>query len=216
MIGVVVVLNASHELMKDFNKSTVFRLIKNHHPISRAEIAKRSGLNKATVSTLVAQLIESQFVYEIGTGDSSGGRKPVLLYYNQAAAHTISIDIGVNRIIGVATDLSGKILQQEILLFTDRSFEHVLAEAKKLIASLIELAPTSPYGICGIAIGVPGIVQSNGKVLLAPNLGWSNVDIKTPLEQTFQLPVLVENEANAGAYGEKLYGAGSTMIMLLM
>lgn len=209
MIGVVVVLNASHELMKDFNKSTVFRLIKSHHPISRAEIAKRSGLNKATVSTLVAQLIESEFVYEIGTGNSSGGRKPVLLYYNQAAAYTISIDIGVNRIIGVVTDLSGKILQQEILLFTDRSFDHVLDEAKKLIASLIERAPKSPYGICGIAIGVPGIVQSNGNVLLAPNLGWSNVDIKTPLEQTFQLPILVENEANAGAYGEKLYGAGS-------
>ncbi|WP_245628162.1 ROK family transcriptional regulator [Shouchella shacheensis] len=197
-----------HELMKDFNKSTVFRLIKTHHPISRAEIAKKSGLNKATVSTLVSQLIDAQFVYEIGTGHSSGGRKPVLLYYNQAASYAVSIDIGVNSLIGVLTDLSGKILFQESTQLTSRAFKNVLTETESLIHTLIKKAPASPYGICGIAIGVPGIIESDGKILLAPNLGWEDVDLKTPLEQTFQIPVVVENEANAGAYGEKLYGAG--------
>ncbi|WP_062748342.1 ROK family transcriptional regulator [Shouchella tritolerans] len=201
-------ITIDHETMKDMNKSTVFRLIQRHAPISRADIAKRSGLNKATVSALVAQLIENQFVYEIGTGDSSGGRKPVLLYCNDHASHAISVDIGVNGLLGIITDLSGKTIAKREMALTSKQFNIVLANTEAIIEQLMQEAPPAPYGICGITASVPGIVDSKGNILLAPNLGWENVDIKTALEDKFKLPVVVINEANAGALGEKQYGVG--------
>jgi predicted NBD/HSP70 family sugar kinase len=77
-----------------------------------------------------------------------------------------------------------------------------------MIRHLLNSAPESPYGVIGIGIGVPGIVNKEGDILLAPNLGWKNMNLKSELETEFKLPVIVENEANAGAYGEKQFGAG--------
>src|SRR5690625_3925342 len=69
-------------------------------------------------------------------------------------------------------------------------------------------APPSPYGIIGIGIGVPGIVNNDGEIVLAPNLDWKNVDLKITLQEKYNLPVIIDNEANAGAYGEKRFGVG--------
>src|SRR5690606_7661985 len=63
-------------------------------------------------------------------------------------------------------------------------------------------------GIVGIGIGVPGLIDKDSSVLLAPNLGWKNSSIRKEIEATFRIPVIVENEANAGAYGEKVFGLG--------
>ena len=69
----------------------------------------------------------------------------------------------------------------------------------------------SKYGIVGIGFGVPGIIDKAGTVLLAPNLGWKNLSFKEKITDEFNLPVIIENEANAGAYGEKQFGAGQNL-----
>lgn len=176
--------------------------------MSRAEIAQRLGLNKATVSSLVNELIDESLIYESGPGESSGGRRPVMLLFNERAGYSIGVDIGVNYILGVVTDLVGTVVFEKNRKIHNLSFDELISNVKEIINLLIENTPSSRYGVIGIGIGVPGIVDTNGKVLLAPNLKWKDVDLLHILEQEFDYPILIENEANAGAYGEKKFGAG--------
>lgn len=202
-------------LVKKINKSIVLNIIQKKCPLSRVQISELTGLNKATVSTLVNELIDGNLVYEIGPGQSSGGRRPVMLFFNKNAGYSIGVDLGVNYILAVLTDLQGNIVQEKKTPLFSQSVNDVLPKLKQLIQSLIDETPESPYGIVGIGIGVPGITDSDGKILFAPNLKWHNVNIKEDLEREFELPVTVDNEANAGSYGEKRYGAGKDVSNLI-
>lgn len=177
-------------------------------PLSRADIAQVTGLNKATVSSLVNELLEEDLIYESGPGESSGGRRPVILHFKKAAGYSIGIDIGVNYILSVLTDLKGTIIIEKNQTIHDSTFSVVKDLVKTIIRTLLHEMPQSRYGIVGIGIGVAGMVDKDGSVLLAPNLGWKHVALKPEIEAEFKLPVIIENEANAGAYGEKQFGAG--------
>jgi len=198
----------NQQLVKKENKAIVLNLIMQNSPISRADAAQMSGLNKGTVSSLVSELLEEQLIYESGPGESSGGRRPVLLLFNQKAGYSIGIDLGVNYIFGVLTDLQGEIVVEKSVVNNNPEYSNTLEQVNKVINALIKAAPPSPYGVVGIGIGAPGVVNKEGVILLAPNLGWKNVSLKKDIESTFNIPVIVENEANAGAYGEKRYGVG--------
>lgn len=195
-------------LVKKINKSIVLEFLQKHSPISRASVAKETGLTKATVSTLVAELIDENLLYEIGTGESSGGRKPVMLLFRQDAGYAVGVDLGVNYIHTVLTDLKGQIVREKWKALKASTSEAVIKELSGCIRNIMKEAPPSPYGIVGIGIGVPGITDDKGTVLFAPNLDWRNVPLQNILEEEFRLPVTIDNEANAGAVGEKEFGAG--------
>ncbi|KRF30509.1 ROK family transcriptional regulator [Paenibacillus sp. Soil787] len=195
-------------LVKKINKSIVLHHIRTNSPISRARIAEITGLTKATVSSLVNELIESSVVEEIGVGESSGGRKPMMLLFNGTAGYAIGVDLGVTDILAVLTDLSGKIIREVRVQHDNASVEKVVELLTTTIRGMIESAPESVYGIIGIGIGVPGICDESGNLLFAPNLGWENVPLQQQIEETFNIPVVIDNEANAGAVGEKQFGAG--------
>lgn len=201
-------LTGNQQLVKQINKTLVLETILHEAPISRADISQKVGLNKGTVSSLVNELLEDQLIYESGPGQSSGGRRPVILLFNDKAGFSIGIDLGVNYILGVLTDLRGNIIVEVNKKLTVRSYEVVIEILQSVISDLINAAPQSHYGIVGIGIGVPGLVNNHGEVLVAPNLGWKNINLREEIENCFDIPVVIENEANAGAYGEKLYGAG--------
>lgn len=198
----------NQQLVKRINKRIVLRTIVENEPVSRAEIAALTGLNKGTVSSLAQELIDEQFIYESGPGKSSGGRRPVMLHFNERAGFFIGIDLGVHYILGMLTDLKGNIVAKINKNFTVRSYNEVRKFLLSIISELLDAAPESPYGVSGIGIAVPGLVNKSGEILIAPNLGWKNVHLKKDLESRFQIPVIMENEANAGAYGEKLFGTG--------
>lgn len=198
----------NQQIVKKKNKEIVLRTIITNAPISRADIAQHSGLNKATVSSLVNELIEEEFIYESGPGESSGGRRPVMLLFNKKAGYSIGLDIGVNYILGIVTDLEGNVVYEKHKSIHNLSFDEIIHLTIETIKNLIEHTPQSRYGVIGIGIGVPGIVDKSGKVLLAPNLKWKNVDLLDIIYREFDYPIIVENEANAGAYGEIRFGAG--------
>ncbi|WP_053363078.1 ROK family protein [Bacillus sp. FJAT-27251] len=195
-------------LVKQINKSIVFETIKEKAPISRAQISKETSLNKATVSTMVSELLEDSFIYEIGEGQSSGGRKPILLYFNNHAGYSIGIDLGVNYLLGILTDLKGNIIEEMRVDLLETELSYVTDQLFTVIQTLIDKAPESPYGIIGIGIGVPGLVNQKTIITFAPNLKWKHIDLKEIVGEKFQLPVQIENEANAGALGERVYGSG--------
>ena len=195
-------------LVKEINKSIVLDYIRHQSPISRARIAELAGLTKATVSSLVNELIGSRLVQEIGAGASSGGRKPMMLLFNGTAGYSIGVDLGVDYILVVLTDLSGRIVFERRHAHTNTSVERVIDALKAAIREAADQAPASAYGIIGIGIGIPGISDGQGRVLFAPNLGWENVPLGPAIEEAFGVPVVIDNEANAGAVGELQFGTG--------
>lgn len=205
----------NQQLVKVNNKQKILQAIQTHAPISRADIAQMLELTKGTVSSLVNELLEAKITYESGPGESSGGRRPVLLLFNEKAGYSIGIDLGVNYILGVLTDLNGEIIHEQKQTIHQTDYPYVLNKLRQTIQELIASAPDSPYGVVGIGIGVPGIVDNEGIILLAPNLGWKNIDLQQDLAQEFNLPITIENEANAGANGEKQFGAGQAFDHLI-
>lgn len=200
-------------LIKKINKAIVLECVLKQAPLSRAQISERTGLNKATVSNLVQELIAADLVKEIGTGESSGGRKPVMLLFNNKAGYAVGIDLGVHYVHGILTDLEGSVVAHKELQCPER--KDVLAQLYDCIDSLIRSAPVCPYGIVGIGIGVPGIVDSEGTILFAPNLEWNEVPLRKLVSERFHVPVTIDNEANAGALGERQYGAGRDIANLV-
>ncbi|WP_256975475.1 ROK family transcriptional regulator [Paenibacillus sp. MY03] len=190
------------------NTSIVLDAVLKHAPLSRAGISERTGLNKATVSSLVLDLIDAHLVYEIGPGESSGGRKPVMLLFNEKAGYAVGIDLGVNYIRGILTDLAGGVIADTHIELGRANQELPLEQLTGCIDGLIKQAPDSPYGIVGIGVGVPGIVDDQGVILFAPNMKLKQVALKGMLESRYSLSVTIDNEANAGAQGEQTYGAG--------
>ncbi|RKP48817.1 ROK family transcriptional regulator [Cohnella endophytica] len=204
-------------LIKRINTAIVLESILRNAPLSRAQISEQSGLNKATVSSLVQDLIDGSLVREIGTGQSSGGRKPVMLDFVSSSGYAIGIDLGVNYIRGVLADLRGNVVAERTssLRLGDAGGEAGVSIAVDqlcgCIESLMTEAPASAYGIVGIGVGVPGLVDDGGTLLLAPNLKWRDVPLQRILTDKFSLPVTIDNEANMGALGEQKYGAGRSI-----
>lgn len=198
----------NQQVVKKNNKALVLQLIMEKEPISRADIAQISGLNKTTVSSLVNELLEEELIYESGPGESSGGRRPVILHFNKVAGYAIGIDIGVNYVLCILTDLKGNILIEKNQVLNRTPYSSIISSVQQMVNSLMEEMPNSRYGVVGIGVGVPGIVNKEGSILLAPNLGWTNIQLKEDLENLFHVPVIIENEANAGAVGEQQFGAG--------
>lgn len=194
-------------VVKQENKTLVLTTIMNHTPISRANVAKITGLNKGTVSSLVSELIDEELVKETGPGKSSGGRRPVMLLFNGEAGYSVSIELGVGYILGVVSNLKGEIISEKNIPLKITHFQTVFPIMINLIKELMKEVPKCRYGVIGIGVGVPAVVSQQGRILLAPNLNWKNIELKKELAAIFDLPVAVENEANAGAYGEMRYGS---------
>lgn len=197
-------------LVKRINKALVLNTIRKKDVIFRAEIAKKTGLNRSTVSALVDELLADGLILETGTGVSQGGRKPVILSINKDFGSVIGIDLGVNYILSVLTNFAGDILwEKRLIVPTNVPQQQRLDDLYSLIEETLRHAPPTVRGIIGIGVGVPGIVNyQEGLILLAPNLRWKNVHLRTMIEERFHIPVCIDNEANAGAIGEKWFGMG--------
>lgn len=198
-------------LIKRINTAIVLEFILRSAPLSRAQISERSGLNKATVSSLVQDLIDDSLVKEIGWGESSGGRKPVMLEFVATSGYAIGVDLGVNYIRGVLTDLLGGVIAERTSSLHRIGLDEAIEQLCVCIEELKNEAPPSPYGIVGIGVGVPGLVDDNGAILFAPNLKWRDVPLQRLLTERFSIPVTIDNEANMGALGEQKYGVGRSI-----
>ncbi|AVM24088.1 ROK family transcriptional regulator [Bacillus pumilus] len=198
---------ADQNFVKKINQKLLLKEILQHAPISRAKLSERTGLNKSTVSSQVSTLMKEHLVYEIGQGESSGGRRPVLLMFNKRAGCSIGIDVGVDYVNGILTDLEGSILHEEQMKLPSSSPDVTIRILTELIQKLMAKIPSSPYGLIGIGLCIHGLVNADEQIVFTPHSKWKNVDLKTTLQDAFQVPIFIENEANAGAYGEKIFGA---------
>ncbi|MFJ9204146.1 ROK family protein [Bacillus velezensis] len=198
---------ADQAFVKKVNQKLLLNEILKNSPISRAKLSEMTGLNKSTVSSQVNTLMKENLVFEIGQGQSSGGRRPVMLVFNKKAGYSVGIDVGVDYINGILTDLEGTIVLDQHHHLECNSPEIMKDILIDMIHHFIANMPQSPYGLIGIGICVPGLIDKNQKIVFAPNSNWRDIDLKSFIQKKFNVPVFIENEANAGAYGEKVFGA---------
>jgi predicted NBD/HSP70 family sugar kinase len=191
--------------VRDINQTVFLHLIRERQPISRADIAKFTGLRAGTVSSIVNRLIKNNLVYEGTEGPSSGGRPPKNLYINAESFYVLAVDIGVLDTVYAVSDFSGRILSKHSIL-TEGSGEEFLAKLGGEIQALI----TSQYARAkfgSVGVSVPGLIdRETGTIKVSPNLEWENLPIQAILEKRLGLPVFVENDANAAAFSELWYG----------
>ncbi len=196
-------ITGSKELIRDINSTLVLETIINSKPISRAAISKKLGLTKATISTIVQDLINKDLVIEIGSDDTDLGRKPILLSFNKKAGYVISIDIGVETISALLTDLVGEDCSLKQIK-TPKANENIVYVLSHLIESMKPADSVTTYGLTGISLGIHGVVYQN-KVSFTPYYDLTGIDLAGELEQHFHTPVFLENEANLSVLGEKTF-----------
>lgn len=203
-------MTGSFQWMKSLNRSIVLNKIREDGPISRADIAKRTSLTPPTVTHLVNELIAERFVVESEVGASSGGRKPILLTINASAYSCIGIDVGVNSIKSVITDLNANLIHQDKQpMPASLDADTLMQLLEHTVNQLLEDSNVPKTSVLGIGVAMHGLVNpEDGISLFAPNMGLRQVPIGPNLEQKTGLPVYVENDAAAMALGELWFGGG--------
>ncbi len=184
------------------NTSLILQTIMEHGAISRADLAKQLHFSKATISTIVQNLMDRNLIREIGSRSTDVGRKPILLEFYADSGSVLSIDLQTEVAEVLLTDLSGR--QQAFFSCPHHpSREQLLSYLTSLIQKMFEAAPPSPYGIIGATIAIHGVVY-NGRLLFTPYYPYENFDF-SPLEEKFHIPIYVENEANLAVMGEHAF-----------
>jgi glucokinase-like ROK family protein len=198
-------------LVREVNRTILLNLLRTHSPQSRADLAGATGLNKATVSSLVADLIDSGLVREIGQASSAGGRPAMLLELNPDAGCLIGVELGVWFIKIILTDFRAAILwRSEAPLNPAEEPDSALTKLIELVREAADLADQSGRKVFGLGVGVHGLVDiQSGTLMFGPNLGWRNVPIRARLEEAFSFPIFVDNDAKASSIGEHYFGVAA-------
>lgn len=201
---------ASHQALRDFNELLVLNAIREVQPISRVDIAERTGLEGSTVSKIVGRLLASEFVYEDGVGPASrlGGRKKRFLHLNPDRAYAVGIDVGPRETAIALSDFSGRILRSTAI-DNKRSPQEALAEVARAVRKILRHAPDRSR-VRGIGVSLIGLVDPvTGRVLAGENLGWGeDVPVGALLKKALKtdLPIYFENDARLSALAELWFG----------
>ncbi len=190
--------------LRKYNRRLLVGLLRTEGPLSRSELARRTGLSPSVLTRRVQNLLREGVVLEAGKSPSNGGRRPTLLSFNPDYAGTIGIKIERSRLLAARVDLTGRILARcETDLEDPSSALRAVAEMEKTVDRL------ATGRILGVGVSVSGCMDAQRRTdLYSPILGWRNIPLATLLEAALHLPVQVENDVNALALAERTHGAG--------
>jgi N-acetylglucosamine repressor len=192
---------ATRSTPREINQNIVLNLVREHQPISRAELSRLMKVGRGTVTTLVNELVENGSLCEGEPSSAPRGRPPTMLYVRTRDRLVVAIDVRFNRTHLLLTDFSGNQVTQE-------SFETVAdpEELADLMAVRVRklLRTHRALGDCeGIGLVVPGMVdRRDGRILNSPSLGWRNVPIREMLSSRVGLRVFLENAPIACALSQ--------------
>jgi len=202
-------VGAQPHLLKMMNQSAVLEVVRRSGPISRADVARVTGLSRPTVSQVISGLLAVDLIREVGAGESAVGRKPMLLTFNPDAAFVVGVDLGTTKMLLGFANLEGRILaEQQVPTPVQNGPEGIAAALVTNLARLINLPGIGPARVCGIGVGVSGAVDmESGMVMEASGLGVRDWPLRRMLEERFGLPVFVDNDVNVMLRGEQWKGA---------
>ncbi len=206
---------ANKKLIKKINSTAILNVIKKNGPISRAEIAKILSLNPATISSNVNDLIEFRLIEEVGSGTSSGGRKPILLKINSEDNFIIGVNTQLTHVDVAIVNMDGKIEKKNSygykFINNKLDCDSVLDIMIEAIEDIISSSNLDISKFIGIGLGIHGLVDSKeGLSIFAPAFEWHNIPIKSILENKFNIKVIIDNDVRVMALGHKWFGEATT------
>jgi len=197
----------------------VLKVIRTHGPISRSGIVEASGLSMAAVVEICEELMERGLVREAGVGVSTGGRPPVLLELVPRAYSAVGLEVGPRRLTAVVTDLNAGILVRSAAPSgMERGPEELWRRVRSVLEKVLGEAEGLKSGkVAGIGLALPAPVFSSDAAGFSPPSypGWGRFEIVEKVRQEYGLPVVADNDANASALGEHLFGAGRGVRQML-
>ena len=184
----------------------LFQLLRDGKARTRAELALTTGLARSTVASRIDALISSGLVSPAGEASSSGGRPPSRFAFNPAARSVLAVDVGATHVIVAVTDLGGNVLSerrlaQDVAAGPETVLDTVAAEGLAVLAE----AGRSLGDLAGVGIGLPGPVEhASGRPVKPPIMpGWDGFDVVRYVQRSLPVPVLVDNDVNIMALGER-------------
>jgi predicted NBD/HSP70 family sugar kinase len=194
---------ATSETARQINRRITLNFLRRHQPMSRADLARQSGLQRSTVSAIIDQLIDEGWVTEGAVGRAPRGRRPRFLHLNAERAGIIGVELRPETTtVGLAGIDARFVAQTSWPTPGDPA-----AFVTELARATATLRAAHPRISCeGLGLSLPGRVDRMGRLVFAPNLGWGEVDLKQMLETAIGLPVSLENAANACALAELWFG----------
>jgi glucokinase-like ROK family protein len=198
--------------MREANNTLVLRVIRQQGPLARVAIARRTGLSRTTVSSIVDGLLAEGVAREGGmlSAAPNGGRRPTLVHFNESAGVILGVDFGRTHYTLLATDLHAHVIARksgpcDTSLGPDVLLPRLISEIRQLVSE----SDLDWDRVVGVGVGIPGPVDATLNVLVTPPrmAGWDRVDVTGILSKALGTPVLLNNDANLGALAEGRYGA---------
>ena len=184
------------------NRRIALSFIRREAPLSRADLARSSGLQPSTVSAIIDELIKEGWVTE-GMGRAPRGRRPRLLHLNVERAGIIAVDLRPETTTVGLAGMDARFVDQT----SWRTPQDPQAWLQALTRSVRGFRTAHPRILCeGVGVSLPGRADAEGRLIFAPNLRWGPVNLRALIEQKLELPVAVENAANACALAELWFG----------
>ena len=207
-------LTGDQSLLREINRMSLVRAIQREAGLSRADLAKATGLTKSTVSLLTQNLIDEGWLVEADIHATGGmGRRPTPLFLNDDRLAMIGVDLSVEHLCALTVSLSGRRIDRHFEPLSLREPAPVIARLAQMTLHLVQEAQSQGWHLLGIGVGVPGAVSGQeGLIKLAPNLAWRDLPFQSLFEKALaalgvvDLPVLVRNDYDAAALGEHQFG----------
>ncbi|WP_267593463.1 ROK family transcriptional regulator [Carbonactinospora thermoautotrophica] len=202
----------SQSSLREANQRRVIRAVRAAGSLTQAEIARATGLSAATVSNIVRELKEAGTL--LVTPTSAGGRRAQSVSLSRRAGLALAVDFGHSHLRVAVGDMAHEVLAEETVpLDVDASAEEGLRVAQRLVEAVLRRAEVDRSEVVGVGLGVPGPIDTRtgtvGSSTILP--GWVGVSPQDALAERLGLPVHVDNDANLGALGELVWGAGRGM-----
>ena len=193
---------ARSNTIRDINRQIVLNYVREREPISRAEIARETALQRSTVSSIVETLQAEGLVEEIGEGESTGGRRPTMLRLRSAGAMAVGVAITPTVTTIATSNLAGRVLGR-VEFPTNASWEITRAQVVESILALRKRHPA----LEAVGVSLPGLVdKERGQALYIPYFQWRDVAVEQELAAGTGLGVTIDNDANAAALAELWFG----------
>jgi predicted NBD/HSP70 family sugar kinase len=193
---------ATHAQTRAHNAALVLRALYDLGPISRADIARLTGLTRTSVGELVSDLEKDGLAIDVGRGPSTGGKQPTLVALNANARTIITLDLGERTFTAALANLRGELASRTSRDLEGRDGDQAVEVVHDLIDE-VRRAATTP--ILGIGVGTPGIVDQSGTIRWAVSLDWQDLPLARILEERHGLPTVVANDSRAAAFATYLF-----------
>ena len=202
---------------REINKALVMRAIRQHGPLSRAHIARTTGINPNTVSVIVDEFLSAETVREVGEAPSGGGRPSVLVEINAAGRYVVGLEVGERSVRGTLVDFAGNAIASASDQLPAMKPELVIKRSKELVDELCAGKEIGARGLLGVGVAVPGIVSPDRRgVLHSIPLGWSNVPLGDELARALGLRVGMLNNSLAISTYHNHFQTGAKLDSILI